>query len=70
VSNILRLNELDNVGICKVALPAGTQLITSDIRLATDVPALHKVALRDIAAGEAILKYGQTMGSCTQLCDG
>jgi altronate hydrolase len=66
VSNILRLNELDNVGICKVALPAGTQLITSDIRLATDVPALHKVALRDIAAGEAILKYGQTMGFANQ----
>lgn len=66
MSNILRLHELDNVGICKVALPAGTQLITSDLRLVDDIPALHKVALRDIAAGEAILKYGQTMGFANQ----
>ena len=66
MSNILRLHELDNVGICKVALPAGTQLINSNIRLTTDVPALHKVALRDINKGDAILKYGQTMGFASQ----
>ncbi|RYY73677.1 MAG: altronate dehydratase [Gammaproteobacteria bacterium] len=66
MSNILRLHELDNVGICKVALPAGTQLVTSDLRLSTDVPALHKVALRDIGRGEAILKYGQTMGFASE----
>lgn len=66
MSNILRLHNLDNVGICKVALPAGTQLITSELRLVDDIPALHKVALQDIAAGEAILKYGQTMGFASQ----
>lgn len=42
MSNILRLHELDNVGICKVALPAGTQLITSELRLANDIPARHR----------------------------
>lgn len=66
MSNILRLNDVDNVGICKVALPAGTQLINSDLRLVNDIPALHKVALRDIQAGEAIVKYGQTMGFANQ----
>ena len=66
MSNILRLHELDNVGICKVALPAGTHLITSNLRLTTDVPALHKVALRDINKDEPILKYGQTMGFANQ----
>ncbi len=66
VSNILRLHELDNVGICKVALPEGTQLITSDLRLLDAIPALHKVALRDIDKGEPILKYGQTMGFANQ----
>jgi len=66
VSNILQLHALDNVGICKVGLPAGTQLITSDVRLLNDIPALHKVALRDIEVGDAIFKYGQTMGFANQ----
>jgi len=61
VNNILRLHGLDNVGICKVALPAGTQLINSNICLTTAVPALNKVALEEIHNSETILKYGQTM---------
>ncbi len=66
MSNILQLHEVDNVGICKVSLPAGTHLINSPIALIDEVPALHKVALRDIAVGEAIMKYGQIMGFAKQ----
>jgi len=35
------------------------------LALATDVPFGHKVAVRDIAAGDAVRKYGQKIGVAT-----
>lgn len=61
---ILVLSPRDNVGVAltalseqqRVALPQGA-LVTAA------VPASHKVALRAIAAGEKIIKYGAPIGS-------
>jgi altronate hydrolase len=62
LSSILKIHESDNVGVCKAALPAGVSLIEHDITLRADIPAMHKVALKPIAKGEQILKYGQFIG--------
>lgn len=66
MSQILQLHAKDNVGICKVPLPAGTQLISSDFKLLNDIPALHKVALIDIPQGAPVYKYGQVMGFASE----
>lgn len=39
---------------------------TESIELVTDIPANHKFARRDIAAGEPILKYGLSIGKATK----
>ena len=62
MNSIIVLHDSDNVGICKVALPAGVLFVEKDVTLLNDIPAMHKVAIRPITRGEAILKYGQTIG--------
>jgi altronate hydrolase len=62
LANIICLHELDNVGVCKVALPGGITLIENNLTLCSDIPAMHKVALAAIPAGAAIRKYGQVIG--------
>lgn len=66
MSSIIVLHESDNVGICKVALPAGVLFAERDVTLLRDIPAMHKVAVRAIAKGEAITKYGQVIGFAKQ----
>lgn len=64
MSLLLQINPADNVAVARAALSAGTVLPTGP--LATDVPAGHKVALRPIAAGEVIRKYGFAIGLATR----
>lgn len=66
MSSIIVLHDSDNVGICKVSLPAGVLFAEKDVTLLRDIPAMHKVAVRNIAQGEPILKYGQTIGFASQ----
>ncbi len=60
---VLRLDTADNVAAIgnSGGLPAGTQLPDGQI-LRRAVPQGHKVALCDIAEGEAILRYGVVIG--------
>ncbi|WP_080599508.1 UxaA family hydrolase [Burkholderia cepacia] len=39
---------------------------TSTVTLRSDVPFGHKLAVRDIAVGETVSKYGQPIGVATQ----
>ena len=60
----------DNVATALAALHEGAVRILGDaaaqeIIAVTDVPVGHKIALRDIAAGEMIVKYGVTIGRAT-----
>jgi hypothetical protein len=63
--NVVVINAADNVGVAlqditrggEVRLQGGTVL-----EAAQDIPYSHKVALRDIGAGEAIVKYGEEIG--------
>jgi len=59
----IRVNDRDNVGIIvhPEGVAAGAQL-PGGLTAREKVPQSHKVALRDIDAGEAILRYGQAIG--------
>ena len=60
----IHLHPTDNVAIARVALPIGTELSVDGLAVLTRdaIPAGHKVALWDIAAGETVERYGQVIG--------
>lgn len=60
-ASTIRLNERDDVVIARAWLPADHEVLPG-VRLATAVPAAHKIAARDIEAGEEIRRYGQVIG--------
>ncbi|HZT28589.1 MAG TPA: galactarate dehydratase [Bryobacteraceae bacterium] len=59
----VRVNPQDNVAIIvnPEGLPAGASF-PSGLVLAEGIPQAHKVALRDLEAGEAVVRYGQVIG--------
>jgi galactarate dehydratase len=59
----VKVHPLDNVAIIvnPGGLPAGTKF-TSGLSLMQDTPEAHKIALIDIPAGGAIIRYGVTIG--------
>ncbi|NBF41951.1 MAG: hypothetical protein GVY14_16200 [Spirochaetes bacterium] len=70
----LRAHASDNVATALDALQAGDTVAVSASReasggesivAATAVPKYHKLALRAMAAGEAVVKYGETIGEAT-----
>lgn len=62
---LLQIHPLDTVAVCREALPKGTSL--AGITLTDDIPAGHKVALKPMAAGEWVWKYGFPIGRATAL---
>ena len=64
----IRLNAADNVAVARVPISPGTELrIASAALAALDfIPAGHKIALREIPAGQMVLRYGQSIGRATQ----
>jgi altronate hydrolase len=60
----LRLHEADSVAVLKRPLKLGTTLSfgASTFVLTRDIPQGHKVAIRPVADGEPIRKYGQIIG--------
>lgn len=63
----LRINPSDNVAVAISPLHAG-ETIEADgrvITLRTDVPAGHKVTLKNFQSGENIIKYGYPIGHVT-----
>ena len=64
----LRIQPRDNVATCVLAQRAGEvaayeadgEAVT--VRLLDDIPFGHKFAIRPIAAGEEIIKYGYPIG--------
>ena len=63
-NSAIHLHPTDNVAIARVPLPAGTELRVDGIPVLTReaIPAGHKIALWDIAAGETVERYGQVIG--------
>ena len=69
----LKVDDLDNVAtILANGITDGTQVEVRDkkgnsevITVHGDVPYGHKIALRDIAPGEHIMKYGECIGAAS-----
>ena len=67
--NILMIHPRDNVIVALTKLTAGEKVMAKGIDEFTvldEVPTSHKIALRDIAAGEEIIKYGEIIAVSTQ----
>jgi altronate hydrolase len=68
VSLALVISAHDNVATALEALAAGATVQVGDasITLLDDIPRGHKVALRAIASGDAVVKYGSPIGTASQ----
>jgi altronate hydrolase len=58
----LRLHPEDNVLVARCDVPAGAAIPEDGLVTASEIPAGHKVAAVTIRRGEAIRKYGETIG--------
>lgn len=59
------MNSKDNVATAVRDLTAGEKVKTEDgseIELKNDIPFGHKVAIKDIAQGAEVIKYGEPIG--------
>lgn len=62
MSNLIHLNEKDNVAMASVILEKGVKIDTHDLVCNTVIPAGHKVAIHDIPKGGPVYKYGDIIG--------
>jgi len=60
----VHLHPADEVAVARVPLAPGLRLRTDEglVRVARLIPSGHKVALRPVARGDAVHKYGQVIG--------
>jgi altronate hydrolase len=63
-----RIHQQDNVVVALTDLTAGTQIATENgsVTLAEAIDKGHKIAIRPIAQGEHIIKYGYPIGHATE----
>jgi altronate hydrolase len=62
--NLLIIHPLDNVGVALRTIEPGAAVPAEGLEglvAREKIPASHKIALRDIAQGEEIIKYGETV---------
>ena len=64
VKRMLIIHSMDNVGIVLEDVGKGSEAVFRDIRIIAqeDIEFAHKIALKDIAVGEEIIKYGESIG--------
>lgn len=62
ISPVIRLDAADNVVVARMEIAAGTAIPDESIQALADVPMGHKLAARDLKAGEPILKYNTVIG--------
>jgi altronate dehydratase small subunit len=71
-SRVILINEKDNVATALEPLEAGTVIAlevggrTERVAISSAVPPGHKFALRQIEAGEAVVKYGEPIGDAVK----
>src|ERR1043165_457619 len=63
-NSAIHLHPSDNVAVARVPIPAGAELRVNGMPVVArePIPAGHKIALWDIADGEGVERYGQSMG--------
>jgi altronate hydrolase len=66
-SSAIQLHSSDNVAIARVSLAPGTSILIGghEIAVRSNIPQGHKIAVRDIAAGEAVIRYGCVIGTAS-----
>jgi len=66
--NALRIHPTDSVAVALEPLAAGAvvQVGGADVKLLENIPAGHKFALKDLAEGENVIKYGFPIGHATK----
>ncbi len=64
MQTFIRIHPKDTVAVALKPLPAGSLLMLdkTEIPLSEPIPRGHKFALKDIQAGEHIIKYGSSIG--------
>ena len=65
----LILNELDNVGVASDSVQTGQKISLPGVEsmiINQDVPASHKIAICDIDEGEAVIRYGESIGRAAE----
>lgn len=63
---VIKINSNDDVVVARFPVKEGTWLAHEETTVNVDIPAGHKIALRDIAVGEAVKRYGQVIGFASQ----
>lgn len=66
--NSIQISQLDNVAVALAPLSAGQTILVgqAEVVLAEDVAQGHKFAVKPIAEGQAIIKYGYAVGVAKQ----
>ncbi len=68
MKSFIRIHPQDSVAVALSPLKEGTEIRLEDgteVTLIEDIPQGHKFALKDIAAGASIIKYGNSIGVAT-----
>ena len=60
----IQINPADNVAVALQDLSKGT--VVEGVTLSMDIPRGHKIVLRDLKAGENVIKYGFPIGHVTR----
>ncbi len=65
---LLQLSPGDNICAARATIQAGEtiQIDGRAVTVSQEIPTGHKIAVRPIAAGEKVLKYGAPIGSATR----
>jgi altronate hydrolase len=68
INQLLQITPKDNVAVALAPLAAGTVVKNAGqkLQLTEAIPQGHKVALRDIATGQPVIKYSFPIGKATQ----
>ncbi len=66
INPVLKLNPKDDVVIARQSVSEGTWLETEQVRVLSDIPAGHKIAIHSLSVGDAVKRYGQIIGFATQ----
>ena len=61
----LHIHATDNIAVCTSAVQPGDGS-RGAVKAAEAIAFCNKIALRDIASGEEVLKYGEVIGKATE----
>ena len=62
----IRLHPRDDVVIARAEIPAGSRVSKEQVSAVVTIPAGHKLAVHDMAQGDAVRRYNQIIGFATR----